>query len=93
MRRCAAIYMYLRLNQRRPLHVAAHLPSSSRSTTTTTASVYQMSDLCPVYAPFFRAMGCTSAIAFTCEVSLLWAGHKNTLPASPFYSAERRPRL
>ncbi|KAJ7366306.1 hypothetical protein DFH08DRAFT_678566 [Mycena albidolilacea] len=26
-----------------------------------------MSDLCPVYAPFFSAMGCTSAIAFTCE--------------------------
>ncbi|KAJ7868718.1 putative vacuolar ATP synthase 16 kDa proteolipid subunit [Mycena olivaceomarginata] len=25
-----------------------------------------MSDLCPVYAPFFSAMGCTSAIAFTC---------------------------
>ncbi|KAJ7366311.1 hypothetical protein DFH08DRAFT_165545 [Mycena albidolilacea] len=24
-----------------------------------------MSDLCPVYAPFFSAMGCTSAIAFT----------------------------
>ncbi|KAK7464827.1 hypothetical protein VKT23_006034 [Stygiomarasmius scandens] len=26
-----------------------------------------MSDLCPVYAPFFSAMGCTSAIVFTCE--------------------------
>ncbi|KAJ7846856.1 V-ATPase proteolipid subunit C-like domain-containing protein, partial [Mycena olivaceomarginata] len=26
-----------------------------------------MTDLCPVYAPFFSAMGCTSAIAFTCE--------------------------
>jgi len=25
-----------------------------------------MSDLCPVYAPFFSALGCTSAIAFTC---------------------------
>ncbi|KAH0832375.1 UNC-like C-terminal-domain-containing protein [Lanmaoa asiatica] len=25
-----------------------------------------MSDLCPVYAPFFGAMGCTSAIVFTC---------------------------
>ncbi|KAF9533173.1 V-ATPase proteolipid subunit C-like domain-containing protein [Crepidotus variabilis] len=25
-----------------------------------------MSDLCPVYAPFFSAMGCTSAIVFTC---------------------------
>ncbi|KAJ6622712.1 V-ATPase proteolipid subunit C-like domain-containing protein [Mycena sp. CBHHK59/15] len=24
------------------------------------------SDLCPVYAPFFSAMGCTSAIVFTC---------------------------
>jgi len=24
------------------------------------------SDLCPVYAPFFSALGCTSAIAFTC---------------------------
>jgi len=24
------------------------------------------SDLCPVYAPFFGAMGCTSAIVFTC---------------------------
>lgn len=23
-------------------------------------------DLCPVYAPFFGAMGCTSAIVFTC---------------------------
>ncbi|KAF8895192.1 hypothetical protein BD779DRAFT_1434092 [Infundibulicybe gibba] len=25
-----------------------------------------MSDLCPVYAPFFSVMGCTSAIVFTC---------------------------
>ncbi|THH29361.1 hypothetical protein EUX98_g4829 [Antrodiella citrinella] len=25
-----------------------------------------MSDLCPVYAPFFSAMGCASAIIFTC---------------------------
>ncbi|KAF8516823.1 vacuolar ATP synthase, partial [Hysterangium stoloniferum] len=25
-----------------------------------------MSELCPVYAPFFGAMGCTSAIVFTC---------------------------
>ncbi|KAF7312033.1 hypothetical protein MIND_00215400 [Mycena indigotica] len=25
-----------------------------------------VSDLCPVYAPFFSAMGCTSAIVFTC---------------------------
>ncbi|KAG1761061.1 V-type ATPase [Suillus occidentalis] len=25
-----------------------------------------MSDLCPVYAPFFGAMGCTCAIVFTC---------------------------
>lgn len=25
-----------------------------------------MSDLCPVYAPFFGAMGCASAIIFTC---------------------------
>ncbi|KAI0265634.1 V-ATPase proteolipid subunit C-like domain-containing protein [Gloeopeniophorella convolvens] len=25
-----------------------------------------MTDLCPVYAPFFGAMGCTSAIVFTC---------------------------
>jgi len=25
-----------------------------------------MTDLCPVYAPFFSAMGCTSAIVFTC---------------------------
>ncbi|KAK4170869.1 V-ATPase proteolipid subunit C-like domain-containing protein [Triangularia setosa] len=25
-----------------------------------------MSDLCPVYAPFFGAMGCTAAIVFTC---------------------------
>ncbi|KAL1960449.1 hypothetical protein VTO42DRAFT_7748 [Malbranchea cinnamomea] len=24
------------------------------------------SDLCPVYAPFFGALGCTSAIVFTC---------------------------
>ncbi|MCJ1269339.1 H(+)-transporting V0 sector ATPase subunit c [Lobaria immixta] len=24
------------------------------------------SDLCPVYAPFFGVMGCTSAIVFTC---------------------------
>ena len=24
------------------------------------------SDLCPVYAPFFSAMGCTAAIVFTC---------------------------
>ena len=23
-------------------------------------------DLCPVYAPFFGAMGCTAAIVFTC---------------------------
>ncbi|KAG1727067.1 V-ATPase proteolipid subunit C-like domain-containing protein [Suillus paluster] len=25
-----------------------------------------MADLCPVYAPFFGAMGCTCAIVFTC---------------------------
>jgi len=25
-----------------------------------------MSDLCPAYAPFFGAMGCTAAIVFTC---------------------------
>ncbi|KAI8986139.1 V-type ATPase [Trametes punicea] len=25
-----------------------------------------MSEYCPVYAPFFGAMGCTSAIVFTC---------------------------
>ncbi|KAF8262086.1 hypothetical protein EI94DRAFT_735144 [Lactarius quietus] len=25
-----------------------------------------MTDYCPVYAPFFGAMGCTSAIVFTC---------------------------
>ncbi|TCD65779.1 H(+)-transporting V0 sector ATPase subunit c [Steccherinum ochraceum] len=25
-----------------------------------------MSDLCPVYAPFFSSMGCASAIIFTC---------------------------
>jgi len=25
-----------------------------------------MSETCPVYAPFFSAMGCTSAIVFTC---------------------------
>ncbi|KGB77118.2 V-type proton ATPase proteolipid subunit [Cryptococcus deuterogattii R265] len=25
-----------------------------------------VADLCPVYAPFFGAMGCTSAIVFTC---------------------------
>ncbi|KNE65763.1 V-type proton ATPase proteolipid subunit [Allomyces macrogynus ATCC 38327] len=25
-----------------------------------------MTDLCPVYAPFFGAMGCTSAIVFSC---------------------------
>ncbi|EJD50909.1 V-type ATPase [Auricularia subglabra TFB-10046 SS5] len=25
-----------------------------------------MSELCPVYAPFFSALGCTSAIVFTC---------------------------
>ncbi|KAL1918102.1 uncharacterized protein VTP21DRAFT_3368 [Calcarisporiella thermophila] len=25
-----------------------------------------MSDLCPVYSPFFGAMGCVSAIVFTC---------------------------
>ncbi|KAH9175592.1 V-type ATPase [Lactarius sanguifluus] len=25
-----------------------------------------MTDFCPVYAPFFGAMGCTSAIVFTC---------------------------
>ncbi|KZP13949.1 vacuolar ATP synthase [Athelia psychrophila] len=29
-----------------------------------------MSDLCPVYAPFFGAMGCTSAIVFTCGSSV-----------------------
>ncbi|KAL1733532.1 hypothetical protein EV714DRAFT_204576 [Schizophyllum commune] len=28
-----------------------------------------MSDLCPVYAPFFSAMGCTSAIVFTCTLT------------------------
>ncbi|KAF8515292.1 hypothetical protein JB92DRAFT_2829708 [Gautieria morchelliformis] len=29
-------------------------------------SAIVMSELCPVYAPFFGAMGCTSAIVFTC---------------------------
>jgi len=28
--------------------------------------VEMATDLCPVYAPFFGAMGCTSAIVFTC---------------------------
>ncbi|KDQ62105.1 hypothetical protein JAAARDRAFT_449336 [Jaapia argillacea MUCL 33604] len=31
--------------------------------------VFNMSDLCPVYAPFFGAMGCTASIVFTCEFS------------------------
>ncbi|PPR05410.1 hypothetical protein CVT24_008024 [Panaeolus cyanescens] len=29
-----------------------------------------MSDICPVYAPFFSAMGCTCAIVFTCKSSI-----------------------
>ncbi|KAF4313277.1 ATPase V0 complex proteolipid subunit C [Botryosphaeria dothidea] len=29
-------------------------------------TVAMATDLCPVYAPFFGAMGCTSAIVFTC---------------------------
>ncbi|KAJ7868720.1 vacuolar ATP synthase 16 kDa proteolipid subunit [Mycena olivaceomarginata] len=33
-----------------------------------------MSDLCPVYAPFFSAMGCTSAIAFTCDYGTAKSG-------------------
>ncbi|KAJ7848854.1 hypothetical protein B0H14DRAFT_2766983 [Mycena olivaceomarginata] len=84
MRRCAAIYVYLRLNQRCPPHVAAHPHSSSCSTTTTTASVYQMSDLCPIYAPFFSAMGCTSAIAFTCECLSSGRGTGIHCPPAPF---------
>lgn len=37
------------------------------SLTTTLAYATMSSELCPVYAPFFGAMGCTSAIVFTCE--------------------------
>ncbi|KAG7444192.1 V-type ATPase [Guyanagaster necrorhizus] len=33
-----------------------------------------MSDLCPVYAPFFSAMGCTSAIVFTCAYGTAKSG-------------------
>ncbi|KAI4522777.1 V-ATPase proteolipid subunit C-like domain-containing protein [Schizophyllum commune] len=33
-----------------------------------------MSDLCPVYAPFFSAMGCTSAIVFTCTYGTAKSG-------------------
>ncbi|KAJ7681474.1 hypothetical protein B0H17DRAFT_1076057 [Mycena rosella] len=32
------------------------------------------SDLCPVYAPFFSAMGCTSAIVFTCAYGTAKSG-------------------
>lgn len=42
-----------------PLAVVRHC---TRLHTTPTMS----SELCPVYAPFFGAMGCTSAIVFTC---------------------------
>jgi hypothetical protein len=30
------------------------------------AKMSTVADLCPVYAPFFGAMGCTAAIVFTC---------------------------
>lgn len=30
------------------------------------SSTIMSSDLCPVYAPFFGALGCTAAIVFTC---------------------------
>ncbi|KAG0696084.1 hypothetical protein DFH29DRAFT_952590 [Suillus ampliporus] len=33
-----------------------------------------MSDLCPVYAPFFGAMGCTCAIVFTCNYGTAKSG-------------------
>ncbi|KJA17462.1 hypothetical protein HYPSUDRAFT_146502 [Hypholoma sublateritium FD-334 SS-4] len=33
-----------------------------------------MTDLCPVYAPFFSAMGCTSAIVFTCDYGTAKSG-------------------
>ncbi|KAJ7848848.1 hypothetical protein B0H14DRAFT_2766916 [Mycena olivaceomarginata] len=43
-----------------------------------------MSDLCPVYAPFFSAMGCTSAIAFTCECLSSGRGTGMRCPPAPF---------
>ncbi|KAI0036255.1 vacuolar ATP synthase [Vararia minispora EC-137] len=33
-----------------------------------------MSDLCPVYSPFFGAMGCTAAIVFTCNYGTAKSG-------------------
>ncbi|KAF7329088.1 hypothetical protein MKEN_00169300 [Mycena kentingensis (nom. inval.)] len=42
-----------------------------------------MSDLCPVYAPFFSAMGCTSAIVFTCPSPSALPRVPLTSPPSP----------
>jgi len=39
---------------------------SSFNLTRLISAAKMSSDLCPVYAPFFGAMGCTAAIVFTC---------------------------
>ncbi|KAJ7800099.1 hypothetical protein B0H14DRAFT_2900897 [Mycena olivaceomarginata] len=43
-----------------------------------------MPDLCPVYALFFSAMGCTSAIVFTCECLSSGWGTGIRCPPAPF---------
>merc|ERR1712169_103718 len=40
--------------------------SKSQRASRSHSTVKMSTDLCPVYAPFFGAMGCTSAIVFTC---------------------------
>merc|ERR1712230_204581 len=41
-------------------------PAASTHPSTSTSPSTMSSELCPVYAPFFGAMGCTAAIVFTC---------------------------
>merc|ERR1711977_58713 len=49
----------------RPSVAFSSQPTSQRASRSP-STVKMATDLCPVYAPFFGAMGCTSAIVFTC---------------------------
>lgn len=42
------------------------MPTDTLSHTLPNMATVPVADFCPVYAPFFGAMGCTAAIVFTC---------------------------
>ncbi|KAK0728396.1 V-ATPase proteolipid subunit C-like domain-containing protein [Lasiosphaeria miniovina] len=50
----------------RSLATASCSPSSDFNTAHEFPTAKMSTDLCPAYAPFFGAMGCTAAIVFTC---------------------------